>query len=80
MARRIQALLTDDLGGGEAHGTVRLGLDGTEYETGLSAAHSGELREARERCPGGTAAGLPEMTGHSPGHLPPGTRDLSRPR
>jgi hypothetical protein len=46
MAQRIQTLLIDDLDGGEAAGTVRFGLDGTEYEIDLSAVHSGELREA----------------------------------
>ena len=46
MAQRIQTLLIDDLDGGEAAGTVRFGLDGTEYEIDLSAAHSDELRQA----------------------------------
>ena len=46
MAQRIQTLLIDDLDGGEAAGTVRFGLDGTEYEIDLSAAHSEELRNA----------------------------------
>jgi hypothetical protein len=46
MAQRIQTLLIDDLDGGEADGTVRFGLDGTEYEIDLSAAHSDELRNA----------------------------------
>ena len=46
MAQRIQTLLIDDLDGGEADGTVRFGLDGTEYEIDLSAAHSDELRKA----------------------------------
>ena len=49
MAQRIQTLLIDDLDGGEAAGTVRFGLDGTEYEIDLSAAHSEELRKALER-------------------------------
>ena len=49
MAQRIQVLLIDDLDGGEAAGTVRFGLDGTEYEIDLSAAHSDELRKALER-------------------------------
>src|ERR1700744_5484965 len=49
MAQRIQTLLIDDIDGGEAAGTVRFGLDGTEYEIDLSAAHSGELREALAR-------------------------------
>ena len=46
MAQRIQTLLIDDLDGGEAAGTVRFGLDGTEYEIDLSTAHSDELRKA----------------------------------
>jgi hypothetical protein len=46
MARKIQTLLVDDLDGGEAAGTVRFGLDGTEYEIDLSAAHGDELRGA----------------------------------
>jgi nucleoid-associated protein Lsr2 len=49
MAHRIQTLLIDDLDGGEADGTVRFGLDGTEYEIDLSAAHSDELRKAMGR-------------------------------
>ena len=49
MAQRIQTLLIDDLDGGEAAGTVRFGLDGTEYEIDLSAAHDDELRKALER-------------------------------
>ncbi len=61
MAQRIHVLLIDDLDGGEAAGTVRFGLDGTEYEIDLSAVHSDELREALElylahaRRTGGTA-------------------------
>ena len=61
MAQTIQVLLIDDLDGGEAAGTVRFGLDGTEYEIDLSAAHSDELRKALEkylahaRRTGGTA-------------------------
>src|ERR1700721_2725994 len=63
MAQRIQTLLIDDLDGGEAAATVRFGLDGTEYEIDLSAAHSEELRKALEqylahaRRTGGTATG-----------------------
>jgi len=61
MAQRIQTLLIDDLDGGEAAGTVRFGLDGTEYKIDLSAAHSDELRQAlgsyvaHARRAGGTA-------------------------
>jgi len=46
MAQRIQTLLIDDLDGGAADGTVRFGLDGTEYEIDLSAAHGDDLRKA----------------------------------
>ena len=49
MAQRIQTLLIDDLDGGEAAGTVRFGLDGTDYEIDLSAAHGDELRKALEQ-------------------------------
>lgn len=49
MAQRIQTLLIDDLDGGEAAGTVRFGLDGTDYEIDLSAAHGDELRKSLER-------------------------------
>jgi hypothetical protein len=61
MAQKIQTLLIDDLDGGEAVGTVRFGLDGTEYEIDLSAAHSDELRKTLKqylehaRRTGGTA-------------------------
>jgi len=48
MAQKIQTLLIDDLDGGEAAGTVRFGLDGTEYEIDLSTAHGEELRTALE--------------------------------
>ncbi|HWG62187.1 MAG TPA: histone-like nucleoid-structuring protein Lsr2, partial [Streptosporangiaceae bacterium] len=32
MAQRIQTLFIDDIDGGEAEGTVRFALDGSEYE------------------------------------------------
>ena len=46
MAQKIQTLFIDDIDGGEAEGTVRFGLNGTDYEIDLSAKHSGELRDA----------------------------------
>lgn len=49
MAQRIQTLFIDDLDGSEAAGTVRFGLDGTEYEIDLSTAHSEQLRNALEQ-------------------------------
>jgi hypothetical protein len=46
MAQKVQTLFIDDIDGGEAAGTVRFALDGTEYEIDLSAKHSGEMRDA----------------------------------
>ena len=61
MAQRIQTLFIDDIDGGAADGTVRFGLDGTDYEIDLSGKHTDELREAlgkyiaHSRKVGGTA-------------------------
>jgi hypothetical protein len=44
MAQKIQVLFTDDIDGGEAEGTVRFAIDGTDYEIDLSAQHNEELR------------------------------------
>jgi hypothetical protein len=46
MAQKIQTLFIDDIDGGEAEGTVRFGLDGTEYEIDLNSKHSEELHAA----------------------------------
>jgi hypothetical protein len=46
MAQKIQTLFIDDIDGSEADGTVRFGLDGTDYEIDLSAAHAADLRAA----------------------------------
>jgi hypothetical protein len=46
MAQQIQTLFIDDIDGGPAEGTVRFGLDGTDYEIDLSAAHNEELHKA----------------------------------
>ena len=48
MAQKIQTLFIDDIDGGEAEGTVRFGLDGTEFEIDLNARHSVELHNALE--------------------------------
>jgi len=52
VAQKIQTLLIDDLDGSEAEGTVRFGLDGTEYEIDLNAEHAQALREALARYVG----------------------------
>ena len=49
MAQKIQVLFIDDLDGGEAEGTVRFGLDGTDYEIDLSAKNAAALRKALAR-------------------------------
>jgi hypothetical protein len=46
MAQKIQTLFIDDIDGGEAEGTIRFGLDGTDYEIDLSTDHSKELHAA----------------------------------
>ena len=59
MAQKIQTLFIDDIDGSEADGTVRFGLDGTEYEIDLNSGHAQALRtalapyvEAARRAPG----------------------------
>ena len=49
MAQKIQTLFIDDLDGSAAEGTVRFGLDGTEYEIDLNAEHAQALRDALAR-------------------------------
>ena len=49
MAQKIQTLFIDDLDGSDAEGTVRFGLDGTEYEIDLNAEHAQALRDALAR-------------------------------
>jgi hypothetical protein len=49
VAQKIQTLFIDDLDGTEAEGTVRFGLDGTEYEIDLNAKHAEALRQALAR-------------------------------
>ena len=49
MAQKVQTLFIDDLDGSEADGTVRIGLDGTDYEIDLNADHTRQLRDALAR-------------------------------
>jgi hypothetical protein len=46
VAQRIQTLFIDDLDGSPAEGTVRFGLDGTDFEIDLSEGHAQALRGA----------------------------------
>ncbi len=43
MAQRTQILYVDDIDGGQAEGTVRFGLDGTDYEIDLSKKHADQF-------------------------------------
>lgn len=45
MAQKIQVLFEDDLDGSDAEGTVRFGLDGSDYEIDLNAGHANDLRK-----------------------------------
>lgn len=45
MAQQIQTFFIDDIDGSAADGTVRFGLDGTDYEIDLSTTHNEELRK-----------------------------------
>jgi Lsr2 len=49
VAQKIQTLYVDDIDGSDAEGTVRFGLDGTEYEIDLNAEHAKALRDAVAR-------------------------------
>ena len=58
MAQKVQTLFIDDIDGSAAEGTVRFGLDGTEYEIDLNAEHAQQLRDALAayvRAGGGSA-------------------------
>ena len=46
MAHKAPTRFIDDIDGGEAASTVRVALDGIEYEIDLSAKHGSELRDA----------------------------------
>jgi Lsr2 len=52
VAQKIQTLFIDDIDGSAAEGTVRFGLDGTEYEIDLNAGHAKQLRDALARYVG----------------------------
>ena len=67
MAQKIQILFIDDLDGSEAEGTVRFGLDGTEYEIDLNAEHAQALRDALARYVQCGAAGRGRYAAASPG-------------
>jgi hypothetical protein len=46
VAQKVQTLFIDDIDGSSAEGTIRFGLDGTDYEIDLNAKHAQQLRDA----------------------------------
>jgi hypothetical protein len=52
VAQKIQTLFIDDLDGSAAEGTIRFGLDGTDYEIDLNAEHAQALRDVLARYAG----------------------------
>jgi hypothetical protein len=71
VAQKIQTLFIDDLDGSAAEGTVRFGLDGTEYEIDLNEQHARQLRDALARYVSAArrsngAARRPARTGRRP--------------
>jgi Lsr2 len=46
VAHKVQILFIDDIDGSAAEGTVRFGLDGTDYEIDLNTMHAQQLRDA----------------------------------
>ena len=72
MAQKVQTLYIDDIDGSEAAGTVRFGLDGTDYEIDLNAAHTDELHAAL-----GTSIGHARKVGGTSRRAPRGRRSAS---
>jgi len=46
VAQKVQTLFIDDIDGSAAEGTIRFGLDGTDYEIDLNGEHAEQLRDA----------------------------------
>jgi Lsr2 len=67
VAQKIQTLFIDDLDGSDAEGTVRFGLDGTDYEIDLNTEHAKELHDALARYVGAArrAGGAPKRPARS---------------
>ena len=86
MAQKVQTLFIDDLDGSEADGTVRIGLDGTDYEIDLNAEHTRQLRDALARYisaarrAGGSIRSPARSARKAPKAGPDSTRSASGPR
>ena len=49
VAQKVQTLFVDDINGSDADGTIRFGLDGTDYEIDLNTENAQALRDALAR-------------------------------
>ena len=75
MSRQLQTLITDDLDGSDAAGTVRFGYEGVEYEIDLNEEHLQEFEEflapyieyGRRIRADQRGGGDPEASGNRPG-------------
>ena len=47
--QKVETIVIDDLDGSAADTTIRFGLDGSEYEIDLTAAHAGTFRDGMRR-------------------------------
>lgn len=72
MARKTQVILTDDIDGSEATGTVSFGIDGVAYEIDLNEDNGQRMREQlavwtdkARRIGGRRVSGTPRSTGSS---------------
>ncbi|HEY1002921.1 MAG TPA: Lsr2 family protein [Streptosporangiaceae bacterium] len=59
MAQKVQTLFVDDIDGSAAEGTIRFGLDGTDYEIDLNTGHAQALRDALAPYIGAARRGSP---------------------
>ena len=68
MAQKVKIILIDDIDGGEADETVRVGLDGVQYEIDLSETHASALRSALSDYVGAARRGnQPKQRPSAPG-------------
>src|SRR5258708_6050821 len=78
MARRTQILFIDDIGGSQADGTVRFGLDGMAYESEVNKNRADKLGEDVGPCI--DAARKVRASRRSPHSGPPGGQNRSEVR
>lgn len=81
MAQKIQTLFIDDIDGGEAEGTVRFALDGTDYEIDLNQKHTQELHTTLDKyVTHARKVGSTRRASRSAGRRSPGAVDTHKVR